>query len=445
MQKSSIKYYAYSLLLILVAFTLLWLNTQVSWQADWSYASRNTLSRASQELLTQMDGPITVQAYFDSTAQTREQLRRFVKRYQRFKQDTHLSFIDTQLDEEELKRQGFTRLGQVKIGYGEKQQLITKLNETTFTSALFRLIRVEPSWVVALQGHGERNPLDEGNNGLSRFTNELKKVGINVQPLNLLEHQLIPDNTKVLLIAGARNQYLPGELQLIADFIDKGGNLLWLREPSVHNQFAAVDDLLGLEMIPGVVIDANVQLRNVLGIKHPAVVPVLQYPAHTITRDISSHSLFPFTSSFVFDSSSGWTAQTFIQSLERSWSEVGDLADVKLAYEQQNGDTQGPLNIGISLERKSENGIQRIVVVGDSDFITNAYLGNGANLTLGVNIVNWLAQDERLISIIPRAAPDQRLELNNKSIMVIAILLFIVIPVLLIATGLIIHWRRNRN
>lgn len=444
-QKASIKFYGYSFVLILMALSLLWLNTHASWQADWSHASRNTLSKASQELLTQMNEPLKVEAYFDSTAQTREQVRRFIKRYQRFKDDTQLIFIDTQLDEEQLKRQGFSRLGQVKISYGQKQQLITKLNETTFTSALFRLIRIEPSWVVALQGHGERDPLDESNKGLSRFSNELGKVGVNVQPLNLLAHQLIPDNTKVLLIAGARNQYLPGELQLVADFIENGGNLLWLREPTIQNQFAAIDDLLGLQMIPGVVIDANIKLRNVLGIKHPAVVPVLEYPSHAITEDVSSYTLFAFASSFVFDQSSGWTTQAFIQSLQRSWSEVGDLADTKLAYEEDNGDTQGPLNIGISLQREKNNSIQRIVVLGDSDFISNAYLGNGANLTLGINIVNWLAQDERLISIIPRTAPDQRLDLDNTNIAVIAALLFIVIPVFLIATGLTIYWRRNRN
>lgn len=86
--KSDIKFYGYSFALILVAFTLLWLNTHFSWQADWSYSSRNTLSQASQELLAQMNGPLTVEAYFDSTAQTREQVRRFINRYRRFKQDT---------------------------------------------------------------------------------------------------------------------------------------------------------------------------------------------------------------------------------------------------------------------------------------------------------------------------------------------------------------------
>lgn len=437
--------FAYSLAIFLTALTLLWINTHTTWQSDWSHASRNTLSDASQKLLSQLDGPLIIEAYFDSTAQTRAQVRRFAKRYQRFKTDTYLKFIDTQLNEQELKRQGFSRLGQVKITYGDKQQLITRLHETSFTSALFRLIRVEPSWVVALQGHGERNPLDDENNGLSKLSNELKKVGVNVQSLNLLEHHLIPDNTKVLLIAGARNQILPGELQLITDYLENGGNLLWLREPSLTSHYTQLDNALGLQKIPGVVIDANVKLRNVLGIKHPAVVPVLQYPAHPISEDVKSHSLFPFSSAYTINQSSDWVTQPFIQSLERSWAEVGDLTDAKLAYEKDNGDTHGPLNIGVSLQRKIKDEIQRVVVVGDADFLTNAYIGNGANLTLGVNIVNWLTQDERLISIIPRAAPDQRLELDNTNIIVIATLLFIVIPVFLIATGLIIYWRRNRN
>lgn len=443
-QTASIRFYGYSAALIVIAFTLFWINTHATWQTDWSYASRNTLSKASQELLHEFTGPLIVEAYFDSTAQTREQVRRFINRYQRFKQDTRLSFVNTQLDEDQLRKQGFSRLGQIKISYGDRKELITRLNESTFTSALFRLIRVEPTWLVALQGHGERDALDESNSGMSRFSEQLKQVGINVQPLNLLEHQFIPDNTKVLMIAGARNPYLPGELQLVADFVNRGGNLLWLREPSLHNHFETIDNLLDIEMIPGVVIDANVKLRNVLGIKHPAVVPVLEYPSHAITQDINNHSLFPFASSYHLGPPSDWSKQAFIQSLARSWAEVGDLTDAKLAYDANSGDTQGPLNIGVSLEHKKDNATQRVVIIGDADFLTNAYLGNGANLALGLNIVNWLAQDERLISIVPRTAPDQQLELNDKDIIFIAILLFIIIPVCLTATGVIIYWRRSR-
>jgi ABC-type uncharacterized transport system involved in gliding motility auxiliary subunit len=88
--------------------------------------------------------------------------------------------------------------------------------------------------------------------------------------------------------------------------------------------------------------------------------------------------------------------------------------------------------------------MQRIVVAGDSDFIANSYIGAGANLSLGVNIFNWLAGDDDLISIEPRKAPDTQLELDDTEVMMIGLGYFILLPAGLVLTGVII-WLRRRN
>ena len=432
------------ILLISTSIALSWLNYHYSWQADWSFATRNTISQASQDLLQELSQPLHIAAYFDSNARSREQVRKFIARYQRFKPDTHLEFIDPQLDTETLQEQGFTRLGQVKVSYQDKHRIIAQLNEQILTSTLFALVRKDDPWVVVLQGHRERDPLDPGAAGLQKFAAELKKVGIHVQPLNLLEHQFIPDNTKVLMLAGPRDVYLPGELDLVIDYIQHGGNLLWLHEPAKDDSLRRLSDLFGVEQIPGVIIDANIQLRTVLGIKHPAVVPVVKYPQHNLTQGIKSHSLFPFASGFKVTGSETWESRVFLQSLERSWAELDDLSKSELAYEEDRGDTQGPINLGLTLRRNTSIGEQRVAIVGDSDFLANGYLGNGANLTLGVNLVNWLIEDERLMSIIPRSAPDQTIEFNDRDILIIAVLLLLVIPLTLAGIGVLIWWRRNR-
>lgn len=434
-----------SLCCVLSAGTLLWLNSLVNWQSDWTHDSRNTLTTASQALLEQMSAPVTVEAYYDSDAKIREQVRRFIGRYQRFKSDIHLIFVDTQLGSEELKQQGYTHLGQVKIDYDNKQQIVTRLNEQIFTSALFKLTRKREPWVAVVQGHGERDPLDAGTNGFSKFTLQLKQIGIQVQPLNLLSHPVIPDNTKVLLLAGARHAYLGGELQLIEQYVQHGGNLLWLREPAQQNHFKSLDSLLGIIPVPGVVIDANKKLRVVLGIKHPAVIPVVDYQPHIITRSLQSHSLFPFAAAFNVHKDSSWKTDALFKSLDRTWAEVSKLDMDELIFEKNLGDTRGPLNLGMALSRITDTIEQRVVIVGDSDFIANGYLGNGANLELGLNIVNWLTEDESLMAITPRAAPDQTIELSDNSIIFIAALLLLVVPAMLVATGFIVYWLRYRH
>ena len=295
-----------------------------------------------------------------------------------------------------------------------------------------------------MQGHGERDPLDNGTHGLSKFTEQLHQFGIKVQPINLLNQAVIPDNTQVLLLAGPRQAYLAGELSLIKEYVQRGGNLFWLRDPAQQNHFESLESDLAIATVPGVIIDANAKLRVVLGIKHPAVIPVVEYQPHTITKSLQTHSLFPFAAAFRVEDDSIWQASPLLQSLQRTWSEVGQLNAEELTFDQHTGDTRGPLTLGMALQRIVGTIPQRAVIIGDSDFLANGYIGNGANLELGLNIVNWLTEDESLMAITPRAAPDQTIELSDNNILFIATLLLLIIPAILIATGFIIRWRRNR-
>ncbi len=439
------KYYALSLLCIIGTGLLLWLNLHINWQSDLTQGNRNTINQTSIDLLSTLDEPILLQGYFDSNSQTREQVRRFIERYKRFNNNIRLEFIDTQLPSDELIRLGFTQLGQLRIAYKDNLQFINRLNEQTMTGALFQVARQEDTWIAVIQGHGERDPLDTGNNGLSSFVGKLNASGIKVQPINLLSQGVIPDNTKVLVIAGARNAYLGGELELIEQYLAKGGHLLWLRDPAQQNYFKSLENILGIESIPGVVIDANTKLRILLGIKHAAVIPVTEFYKHKITSELKTHALFPFAGAFRSTEDSNWETQILFQSLDRSWSEVGSLSSEELTFNQSSGDTQGPLTLAATFTRPVNEKIQRAIVIGDSDFIANGYVGYGENFSLGLNIINWLTEDEGLISISHTPAPDQALELNDNDILIIALVLLVIVPALLICAGFWLRWSRNRH
>ena len=444
-RRSKLSLYAYSFLCVIICFCLLWLNRLSTWQTDWTAGSRNTINESSIELLQSMDGPIALAAYFNSDSQSRQQVSSFVDKYQRFKKDISLEFVDNQLSSDQLIERGFSQLGEIKITYADNETFINRLNEQEMTSALFKVARKEDTWVAVIQGHGERDPLDAGNNGLSKLVDALNKTGIKVQPINLLAQAVIPDNTKVLIIAGARNAYLGGELKLIEEFLNNGGNLLWLRDPSKQNYFTSLEDLLSLSFVPGVIIDANTKLRILLGIKHAAVTPVTEFHKHSITEQLKTHLLFPFTCAINHQAASDWQTQTLFKSLERSWSEVGAINTDKLKYQQDLGDTQGPLTIGVSLSREIEQKQQRVIVIGDSDFIANGYIGYGANFELSLNIFNWLTEDDKLLSITHQAAPDQSLELADKDVTFIALILLLLVPGTLIGTGFAIRWLRHKH
>ncbi len=86
-----------------------------------------------------------------------------------------------------------------------------------------------------------------------------------------------------------------------------------------------------------------------------------------------------------------------------------------------------------------------MVIVGDADFLSNQYLGNGSNLEIGVNLVNWLSHDDRLISISPRPAPDTRLELSMQERLFIFSFFLLVLPLGLLVSGLRIWLKRRKR
>ena len=253
----------------------------------------------------------------------------------------------------------------------------------------------------------------------------------------------------MLVLAAPDRELLEGEIAHINTYIDDGGNLLWMMDPGDTQGTEELANRLGVRFIPGIVVDNNTNLRNTLRIQHPAMIPVLDYVSHPVTENIQYNTLFPISQG-IEQVDKQFNASVIAQSLPQSWAETSAVSD-EIAYEPDNGDTQGPVGIVMALERtiadesSPDKAAQRIIVTGDSDFMANSYIGVGANLALGLNIFNWLAGDDDIIAIEPRSAPDTQLQLDDTEVLIIGMGYFIVLPAGLILTGIVIWLRRRKR
>jgi len=84
-------------------------------------------------------------------------------------------------------------------------------------------------------------------------------------------------------------------------------------------------------------------------------------------------------------------------------------------------------------------------VIGDADFLTNSYLGNVGNLELGMSIVNWLSQDEAFVSIPVRTARDRTLNLGRNAQLALGLIFLALLPLVMVASGVTIWWRRRKR
>jgi len=86
----------------------------------------------------------------------------------------------------------------------------------------------------------------------------------------------------------------------------------------------------------------------------------------------------------------------------------------------------------------------RLVVFGDSDFLTDVDIANAGNSVLALNAFNWLGAREDLLGIPPREVEQVSLFLNQQQMRTILLLVLVVMPGAAILAGVLV-WRRRRH
>ncbi|HHJ34370.1 MAG TPA: ABC transporter [Gammaproteobacteria bacterium] len=428
---------------------LAWLSDHYSYQFDLTANKRHSLSESSIDLLNILDKKVTVHAYTTDDI-TKKAIIEIINRYQQVKSDFDIRLLNPDIDIEQARLDGIVmnKPYAFVIYYNDRMEPINSLSEQAISNALLRLNRRDNQQLVFLTGHGERELDGDDNRSYSKLKQQLTDMGFNLQTINLLQ-QPLPENTKLLVIAAPDKDYLTGEYDTIETYINDGGNLLWLVDPGSLHGLDKLAVSLGLQLQDGVIVDNNESLRKTLNIQHPAIIPVTEYFPHSITNTIRYNTLFPMArgiSPLTKDKTvNHWQAEALFSSFGKSWSETGSLSE-DMVFDSSAGDVAGPITIAVALHRTTGNiKSQRVAVIGDSDFLSDTYIGAGANLNLGLNFFNWLIGDDDLISVETKASPDTKLELSETQLVIIGFGFFLVIPLLLLMTGFFIWYRRKNK
>lgn len=426
--------------LVCLVSAFAWLSTRYYWQADISANANNTLSFASQQLLKSLEGKIEVKAYIKTGQPVRSQIAQLIARYRQHKEDLTLTIVDPVAVPDKARQMAISDSGLIVVRYRGREEKINYLDESSLSNALLQLAHAEERWVSFLAGHGERSPEGQANFDLSVFCQELTRRKINSRQINLVDVSAIPDNSALLVISAPAVPLLAGEQAIISDYLRSGGNLLILSEPG--DQHLTLLKTLGLKQLPGVLVEPNAKLY---GINDTSFLVVSSYFEHPLSQDFQTLTLYPAVAAFELDDESEFQAHALFSSSEQSWTETGETQG-KVSFDADRNEKQGPLVLAYALTRtingKAE---QRIVVVGDGDFLSNAYVGNVGNRDMGLRLINWLIHDDRFIEIPAKKAVDATLQLSKSSVAIIGFGFLIILPCLLLGSGLIIWHKRKQR
>jgi ABC-type uncharacterized transport system involved in gliding motility auxiliary subunit len=438
----------FAVLLLSVALLLAFLSTRFSWQHDFSYAQRASLDPRTLELLKRLDAPIAITSYAPRDNELRRAIADFVARYAQVKRDISLAFVDPDADPAATREAGIQVNGELVIRYQGRSEQLKLLTERELDNALVRLARTRARLVAFVSGDGERQPDGKANADLGQFGAFLQAQGVRAMPLNLDSGAHIPENVDVLVIAGPRVALVPAVVAELVDYVARGGNLLWLTEPDENAGLEELAKALSLRTLTGTVVDGN---AAGFGIGDPSFVAISTYPQSEITRDLALTTLFPQAAALAAISDARWKLMPLLRTGQKSWTRIGAIPKqgdaAAISYDPDHGEIAGPLDLGFALSRLSPSPVkreQRVVALGDGDFLSNAFLGNGGNREFGQRVFDWLLQDDALIDLPDKGVPDRQLQLSQGALGVIGLGFLIGLPGLLLVAGGVIWWRRKR-
>ena len=411
---------------------------------DLTRNARNSLSQPTLDVLRQLDGPVSVTAYAPARDRAGTNVHKVIEErlraYRRAKPDFEVTLVNPSEDPKRAAAAQLRTPAELVIEHRKRVEHLplAEFNEQTLANTLMRLMRASSSLVLSLEGHGERRLDGVANHDLGTFGGQLQQKGIKLNAVNLALAQDVPANAALLLIASPQSDLNAGEAEKIRRYVERGGNLLWLIDPGPLYGLQPVAEKLGLVLTPGTVVDPA--SRSTSG--PPVFAMAASYGNHPVTAAFRYNTMFPHARQIGVSESEDWRTSPLVEVAQRGWVEMGPL-DEKITFDKAR-DLPGPVTIASAFERTVGDRQQRVIVVGNGTFLSNAYIGGAGNLQLGTAMVNWLSGEDALVAIDPRPALDSRLEIGQTTLYVIAFGFLIALPLLFVLTGIAIWWRRRR-
>lgn len=433
-----------------------YLSNQYHAAKDITQANRNILTQGSINILKTLKDPINIIVYATNDDVNRGDTFRkgmidFIKRYQREKKDISLKFVNPTSEPKLAQEANIKEDGETVVEYNKRtEHIFPPFAEQEMTNLLVRLARTNNQPIMYLDGHGERLLQGKKNQDIGEFGKILESKGFKFTNLNLMIAQAVPANGSMLVIASPQVNLNEIEAKKIQTYIESGGNVLWLLDDSNLRGLEGVANHLGISVSPGIVVDQSAadykqDAKNAFSVS---------YGDHPITRTFQYLTVYSEAHEIDAKASDefGWKVSRLVDVAARGWLESDKVElgvkNLKVQFDDKK-DKRGPINVGVALERIYGKKGQRIVVMGNANFLSNTFITSQSNLDFGVNIVNWLAGDDKLITIQPMPLRDVNMTIpsDDKS-RLLAMAIFhgfqYFIPLAIFIAGFWLWWKRRK-
>lgn len=391
------------------------------WRLDLSEGGAFTLTEQTRNIIKSLDKPVAIKAFFATGAPEQPKAKDLLDTFQYYSQNIGYEFIDPDRNPEAARKYEVRSYGTVVLEGYDKRQSIQTVDEENMSNALLKLSRSEQKKIYFLTGHGEHSIGSAERDGYSSVSSALQKENHAVEELNLMQQAQVPQDAAAVFVAGPKKKLFEQEIASLEDYLKRGGKLAVFLDP--YND-AGLRDFLkryGIELRDDIVID---KLSRVFGGSY--LMPVVtEYGFHKISEGFSVMTFFPEARSVgvLNDPPEGVQTEVIASTSPNAWGETNfNLLNQGQASMEEKEDLPGPVTLAViseiaiggarkGAEEEKKNPEKQeaeqtepkdkayLLVVGDSDFVSNNHFELSGNGDLFLNMANFMTEEENLITI----------------------------------------------
>lgn len=429
---------------------------------DTTQAKSQSLDPITKALLAEVSQPLTMTVFYPEGHAERQNVKDLLERYTYNNRNLSYRLVDPEKEPLKAREAGFRFAGNILLEYAGRRQMAERPDEEAISSTLRQLLKPGRKQVYFLSGHGERDLNDGQPEGFQIARRALENEGYEVKGLSLLTQAEVPREAAVVIVASPRKALLAQEVAALKAYLGRGGRVLVMLEAFQDGGLKEFLAGYGVALDDGMILDAN-QVSRALGVS--AVMPlVVQYGPHRITQDFKNVvTLYPLARPLTLKREVkrvsllplATTAATSWEKLGKEWLKAG-----KTDFDPKQ-DRKGPFTLAalaeINLEplkaepgkgptqagKKPEEQKAYLLVFGDVDFASNAFFNLFGNGDLFLNAANYLAAEERQITLRRGEAKAQTLTLTGRQAWALFLTSLVAMPLVMLVAG-VWAFRRRR-
>jgi ABC-2 type transport system permease protein len=291
--------------------------------------------------------------------------------------------------------------------------------------------------VAFTAGHSENPP--EGLKDLIAASNyDVGQVVLGVDT--------IPENTKTLVIAGAKRDFSQEEIQLLDGYMDQGGNLLVFRDPEVES-LPNLDAYLqewGLTVEDQIVMEPRQQMDSPMNIIPSFGLSMI----NVYFSEQSTYLVLPecraITLAHTNDRITNEVLKSTSSAYAKSFRDMGTLT-------QADGDAKGPFTVAATSERSytadGEAKTQYVFLTACTGLYQDKYLTTDSlgNADLVLEVLSFMNDSAVTLNIPTKNLAAGDITISWASTVAFAVVFVVLLPVGLMAAGIALFLKRRHS